>query len=515
MEQAQLSSEETTTTEVKTNPNRKFGSKVPNKYQVINPRNNAIFNQLSNIAGLDITLGVNLCFYVNKLNHNQLDSLLNTISDPSAKQRVTKTQQKNKPVNWISAISYASQGKNPCDILTESINTYNAFEIDKEGKKVNSYGFANLTFDFSKLPLIKAEDGAPAYPFGIFFFSDIYNNYDNYNAVISCIPNLKNEVSECPYIKPIDFDVRGPVYCNGNFRMNGNFVIFYVTNEIEKQEGEFYPDVTIINIPVIAFRDFKTRYLIKEAAVCQIKKGSTCVSSFIDYICKEIFSFYGVKDNQFIGEVIHAFGYDAEKYNYPLSTSNGSKMYYGGNHVHMGSKVNQLRHDKPFGYNKTNLFNYLDEINKKSNTKIILTTPDSQPSPDGEKKQPRDNKRKSKLKEKQKETVTETGSPSEIEASSDTTVLPQEPDVSFSENEIEAALGNSTVDTIQENVSVVDTTASEETTSLFAEGEASSEQVIETDAEENNVINPDSQEESSSSQGEDIINEEVDQHGNN
>jgi hypothetical protein len=355
-------------------PTRRFGNHIPNKYSVINPAENPVFNQFANIAGLDISLGASISFYINKLDHNQFSELLETLPDTNAKKQFSKPQQRNRPLNWLYAISFASQGKKPCVTLSKSIETYNGFEIDKDGKRIITFGYTDLTFDFSKLPLVKAEDGAPAYPYGIMFFSDIYNDYDNYNAVISCIPDRKNDISRCNFIRPVDFDHRGPLHCSGKFKMNGNYIIFYVANEIEKQEDTFLPDVTIINIPVTVFRDHKQGYVIKETDVCNIKKRSTCVVSFVEHII-DIFKFYGVTNVQFIGEIIHAFGYDPLEYNYPPSLGDERSYYYGGNKVHMGSKENNSRHNKPFMMRGNNIFNYLDEVNKKDNAKIILPAP--------------------------------------------------------------------------------------------------------------------------------------------
>jgi hypothetical protein len=363
-------------------PNRRFGNHVPNRYLTINPVDNPVFNQFSNLAGLNISLGSSVSFYVNKLDHNQFSELLESLPDTNSKKRINKSQQKDKPLNWINAISFTPQGKKPCLPIEESINIYNGFDIDKDGRRIISYGYADLTFDFSKLPLVKAKDGYPAYPFGIMFFSDLYNNYDNYSVVISCIPERKNDVSRCSYIYPVDFFHKGPVHCSGKFKTNGNYIIFYVANEIEKQESALFPDVTIINIPVTVFRDHKQGHIIKETGICNIRKGSTCVSSFVDHIV-DILKYYGVTDVQFIGEIIHASGYDPVEYNYPPSLGDERSYYYGGNKVRMGSKENHLRHTKSFAQNNSkNVFSYLNAINEKNNAKIVVKAP----LPDSDKK---------------------------------------------------------------------------------------------------------------------------------
>jgi hypothetical protein len=52
----------------------------------------------------------------------------------------------------------------------------------------------------------------------------------------------------------------------------------------------------------------------------------------------------------------------------------------------MGSKENNSRHNKPFMMRGNNIFNYLDEVNKKDNAKIILPAPTENSSPESKTK---------------------------------------------------------------------------------------------------------------------------------
>jgi hypothetical protein len=354
-------------------PNRKFGNRIPNRFQTINPSENLIYNQLSAAGGLNINLGADVSFYVNKLSYGQFQEVLNSLPDPNAKKKVNRLQKFDKPINWVSTISYSDRGKRPCEPIEDSIAIYQSMDIDSDAKRIISYGYADLTFDFSRLNLLQAQDGYPEYPFGIIFFSDLRNEYNDYNAVISCIPERRNTAAGCSFIHPIDISRQGPVHCDGKFRQYGNFIIFYVDNEIEKREGIYYPDITVISIPVSVFRDHKQGHIIKETGICSLKKGSICISDIIEYLIREIFVFYGVSNNQFIGEVIHAFGYDPVKYNYPPSLGDERSRYYGGNTAHVGTKSNGFRKETPFRKGN-NLFNYLDEITKKDNTFVVTTS---------------------------------------------------------------------------------------------------------------------------------------------
>jgi hypothetical protein len=405
----------------------RFGNhRVPNQYSPINLANNAIYNQLGLEAGLDIALGVNMCFYVNKLDHRQSSDLITSFPNNTLKGG---KKQDIKPANWLSATSYSSFGKNPSDIFTESIDLYNSFDIEQEAKRIASYGISTLAMDFSKLPLLKeAKDGWPAYPFGIMFFSDLNNGFDSFNATISTIPERRKDVSRYPYIMPINYDSRGKASCTGKYRIRGNFIIFYVTKEIEKQEGLFFPDVTIINVPVSLMRESKENWhIIKSVYACNIKKASNCVlTGFVEYIVQHIFGFYGFTDAQPIAEIIHAFGYDPMDYSYPPSASDERSKYYGGNHVHVGTRSNFTRREKPVDHN-TNIFNYLNEINKKNETSIIVSA----------KKEPDNTKRRDKKTKPPEEE--EVISEQEIDTQGEgqiQDIMPQ-----YSNEEIDAAFG--------------------------------------------------------------------------
>jgi hypothetical protein len=354
------------------NGNR-VGNRIPNRYTVINQANNQIYNSLVNGAGLNISLGANVCFYTNKLNNNQFTSLLDSIFDPATKKEVSDSQRNKRAINWISTTAFTDQGKNPCDSMREAIFKYNNFNLDYEGKRISSYGIAELRLDFSRLPIIK-EGGCSVYPYGCFFFSDLSNGYDNYVASISCVQERINDVMNYKYIKPVPFDSQdGIISCAGKFRTQGNFIIFYVANEIEKQEDQFYPDITIINITVGCAREQKSPYIVKESFVCNIRKGSNCVGNIIDYITRDIFSFYGVNDLQFCGEIIHAFGFDPLEYSFPPSLGDERSRHYiyENNPSPMNTAGHNYRHTKPFTV-KTNLFSYLDSINKKNEVNIVL-----------------------------------------------------------------------------------------------------------------------------------------------
>jgi hypothetical protein len=364
--------------------NNRFGNRIPNRYTTgtIDPSNFPVYNQLATIANLEISLGSHVCFYTNKLNHKQFDDLMATISDPSTRRYVNNSQKNKKAINWLSTTAYTPQGKKPCESMVESINLYNAFDLDQESKKITSYGIAELQIDFSKLNLVPSkEDGLPLHPFGIIFFSDITNGYDDYSATISCMPERINDVLHYKFINPISLDVKDTIYCRGKFRYGGNFIVFYVDNEIEREEGKLYPDVTMVNVSVSCFRDQRNRAVIKETGVTSVKKGSNCVADAIDHLIKDVFSFYRVTDQQFIGEIVHAFGLDPVELGLPPSLGDERSRYYNGNHAHMSSKGHHARHEKQPSF-KSNIFDYLKEINARNEENVVLEMPPKDTSKD-------------------------------------------------------------------------------------------------------------------------------------
>jgi hypothetical protein len=416
---------------------------IPNKFSVINPTENAVFNEYAEKADLAIDLGANVCFYVNKLDHTQFEKFVDSIPDKETnmnlKNKLDQKMKNNAAINWISTISFTPHGKYPCESLKDSMAIYSSFDIDAEAKRMSSYGLVKVSFDFSKLPLVKADDGAPFYPFGIFFFSDMYNQYDDYQAVISCLNNRRRDVSNCSYLKPIDFKCEGPVTCTGKFKYKGSFVIFFVANEIEKQEGVFYPDVTIIDIPVAAFREQTAT--IKTTGICSIQKASNCVYDFVNHVVKDVFSFFGVKDQNYMGEVVHAFGYNPLDYNFPPSNGDDKARYYGGNHVHSGNghdgKFN--KYEKPFN-RRNNLFNYLSEVSTKKEDIVIPAKEEAPVDTPPEKKQTSNPKKRNNRGNGKKPKNDNISPAIAQELENEQIEVPESDIASYSPQEIEAAL---------------------------------------------------------------------------
>jgi hypothetical protein len=406
------------------------GHRTSNRNQPINLANNAIYNQLELEADLKLSLGVSMCFYVNKLNHKQLDDLIESFPDNSFKP--SDKRHGDRPINWFSTISYSPDGKRPSDIFKESINIYDSFELEKESKRVNSYGVATLSMDFSKLPLFQfqSDDGALTYPFGILFFSDLNNTFDNFKAVISTMSDRKRDAQKCPYITPVQYDHRGKVSCTGKFRLRGNFIVFYTTNEIEKQENQFFPDITIINIPVSISRDQKNWNNVNSTYAYNIRRMSNCVVDFVEYIIKDIFGFYGFTDPQPLGEIIHAFGYDPVEYNYPPSISDERSKYYGGNRVVMGTKGNFSKREQSPYPPRTDLFSYLNEKDKKQEVNVVISPIKSEA---GGKESQQANKKRDKK-----------GGKGETKDDADIQNVAS-PQPTYSEDEINAALDSSPV----------------------------------------------------------------------
>jgi hypothetical protein len=413
---------------------------VVNQYAPIHLANNTIYNQLGLEIDLHIDLGANICLYVNQLNYQQLSELIASFPNDAIKP---SDKKQDRPINWLAASSFSQFGKNPMEVFKDAIALYDSFDIEKESKRKSSYGITSVSMNFAKLPLVKAkEDGLPAYPFGILFFSDL----NNFNATISTISDRKKDVAKCPYINPVSYDYRGTVSCTGKYRLRGNYIIFYVNKEIEKQEGLSSPDVTIISIPVSASRDQKDWTIIKSTFACNIKRANNCIYNFIDYIVKDICGFYGLTDPQSIAEIIHAFGYEPVDYGYPPSISDEQSKYYGGNHVHMGTR-NNLSREKPLSpYNyKKDIFSYLSEINKKNEASIVVPASPKEGEDEknkGNRQSKKANSGKNKGNEPTQKNSEQVPAEPMVEENSEEQPQPQESPVSYSAEEIDAAFGS-------------------------------------------------------------------------
>jgi hypothetical protein len=173
-------------------------------------------------------------------------------------------------------------------------------------------------------------------------------------------------------ITNMSYSHKGNFSCTGKFRYEGNFIIFYAQTEIEKGEGCFMPNVTTVHIPVRSTRRHDETRLIERTGITGVKKRTECVAGLADYL-KGIFEFYQVSNNQYMGEILHAIGYDPVKYGYPPSAGDERSSYYGGNRAHLGPKGNGMRYDKTQSFQRSNnLFSYLDEVNRRDVVKVSV-----------------------------------------------------------------------------------------------------------------------------------------------
>jgi hypothetical protein len=333
----------------------------------IHPSNNSNYTKLVEEADFEYSLGATSCFYVNKLSYLQMNELALALDATKVNPKIANKQKNNSSVNWISASTFTKDGQDPCALFKDALNIYNEFDIDE--KRIAAYGSASISLNLGKLPLLRDENDIPYYHAGIFFFSDIHNASDNCAATITVAEERYEHAKRCRSIHPIYFseinDI-GNVSCGGNFRNRGDFIIFYASKDIIKGPELFNPDVTIINIPVITIRDRNDFNKIKATKIAGFNKRSICVSDVIQTIVCDIFTYYHA-DNQFVGEVIHAFGDDPVKYNFAPSKSDDRHIYYGKS-VHVNDKN---RTPQPSTFRHSTVFSYLDEINRNSDIKVV------------------------------------------------------------------------------------------------------------------------------------------------
>lgn len=227
-----------------------------------------------------VQLGAKHCFYVGKLDYTALDSLAKDLG-------INATEDARKQTWWVNQ-SFSENGWQPGKDIETAIKNYKA--LNGEENRINIYGDVKLTFDFSKLNLLRDDQGNIKYPCGVLFFGDSRNIKDMMSGTISCtteaVDTLANDRNAI-YASMADIE---NVSIEGIFRTYGHCILFYVNNEIEKEQGKFYPEITTIEFDTFVARDIQQWGMIRKCSVNDANKTVVCENNLVDYVLTHAFA---------------------------------------------------------------------------------------------------------------------------------------------------------------------------------------------------------------------------------
>ena len=177
-------------------------------------------------------------------------------------------------------------------------------------------------------------------------------------------------------ISPITSDNWNDAKLSGSFTRHGHLVIFYVTEDIEKEPGVYHPVVNTIDIEVGVTKNYKTSE-VEHTYIGRVERESKCVPNEIEYLIKNVYSKYAIPSyasQQFMSDYIFSVGDYPKNYNLTITVDETNTFdqasykfksnFFGNNKAHRAD-VNKTESDESasemFYYDPNNGFHLKSE----------------------------------------------------------------------------------------------------------------------------------------------------------
>lgn len=278
-------------------------------------RSNEILDKLKEDGIIkEISLGAKFCLPTNKLSYDVVDKIKSLLGTKEDGKYSDLSMNKN---GWLAVSVLTDTGENPGATIQEALDEYRAHSDEDKDIFISSYGEAEITIDYSKLGMLQLEDGSILYPYGAFFFSDNKTLINQFSASVACVPARYNKIRNKKNISPITADNWDNATITCNFTKRGHLVLFYVTEEIEKDKDVYNPIVTTIDIELFAHKDYKTSNITR-ISFGRADKVTKCVPDIVEYLITDFYYKYGMRSfisSQFMGDYIYSIGCNPRNYN--------------------------------------------------------------------------------------------------------------------------------------------------------------------------------------------------------
>jgi len=272
----------------------------------------------------DFVLGAKYCLPTNKLNYDQIDQVKKLFGEEKVEADRPFRYMSMSDSGWL-AVSIASEN---AEKIKPALSKYREFAKEDKDLFISGYGEVEFTIDFSKFNMFQNEEGEIYYPYGAFFFSDNKTLVNQFAASVACIPNRYQKIKNKRCISPISSENWTNAKITGSFTRRGHLVVFYVSEDIEKEPGVYYPVVNIIDIEVGAIKDYKTSE-VEKVYIGRVEQDSKCVPDEIEYLVKNIYAKYAIPSfasKQFMSDYIYSTGSYPKDYDLDLVTEGGPTL---------------------------------------------------------------------------------------------------------------------------------------------------------------------------------------------
>lgn len=259
----------------------------------------------------DFVLGAKYCLPTNKLNYDQINQIKSLFGEGEEANRLYRSMSMSDS-GWL-AVSISSD---KADKIKPALEKYREFANNDKDLFISGYGEVEFTIDFSKLGMYQDSDGGVYYPYGAFFFSDNKTTVNQFAAAVACYPDRYQRIKNKRYISPISNENWTNAKITGSFTRRGHLVIFYVTEDIEKEPNVYQPVVNTIDIEVGVTKNYKTSEVDK-VFIVKAEKNSICVPDEIEYLIKNVYNKYAIPSfisQRFISDYIYSAGCNPNNY---------------------------------------------------------------------------------------------------------------------------------------------------------------------------------------------------------
>lgn len=326
----------------------------------------------------DFVLGAKYCLPTNKLNYDKINQIKNLFGEGEEEANRPYRSLSISESGWL-AVSIASD---KAEMIKPALEKYREFAKDDKDLFISGYGEIEFTIDFSKFGMfMDPETGDIYYPYGAFFFSDNKTLVNQFSASVACIPQRYQKIKNKRCISPITSDNWNDAKLSGSFTRHGHLVIFYVTEDIEKEPGVYHPVVNTIDIEVGVIKNYKTSE-VENAYIGRVERESKCVPNEIEYLIKNVYSKYAIPSyasQQFMLDYIFSVGESPKNYILTITVDETNtldqasykfKSNFAGNNKAHRADVNKTESDGSASEKKSSKKNKSSKKTKTVKTSI-------------------------------------------------------------------------------------------------------------------------------------------------
>lgn len=331
--------------------------KVPNPIKR-SPNNKSVYRKENEvIKGLqnegiitDLILGAKYCLPTSKLNYDQIDQV-KTLFDNGLCRSFSVSD-----TGWLAASIKIDNAEK----VKPALEKYREFAAEDKDLFISGYGEVELTIDFSKVGMLMDPDsGNVYYPYGAFFFSDNKTIVNQFNGTVACLPARYQKLKNKKNLSPISSDNWTEAKISGSFTRRGHFVIFYVTEDVEKEPGVWNPIVNIVDIEVVASKNYKNSE-VEGVFIGKVEKYTSSVADEVEFLIRKVYNKYAIPSaasQYFMSDYIFSIGYNPKAYDLTIAVDNTQessvkfKSNFAGNKAHRAdtnkSESGESTHGKP------------------------------------------------------------------------------------------------------------------------------------------------------------------------